>query len=126
LWFLCEDSSDVASGISVRSHAGVLLGLQRDVLGRVNRPYLRNYDVALRRPAANLLYSTPPIDPRIAAQRGLFAFSTAPVSSADCRESELGLPVPSPLEKGPRGETREGMRHRQVGEETRTACRGVS
>jgi len=95
LWFLCEDESSSAGGGTVREQPGVLLAMQRDVLGTVNRPYMRNYEQALKRPTANLLYKTPPIDPRIAAQRGLFAFNTSPLNAASCKESELGLPLPS-------------------------------
>lgn len=94
LWFLCNDSSEVA-GCTVKEREGVLLAMQRDILGKVNRPYERNYEAALKRPTANLLYKIPPIDPRIAAQRGLFAFNTTPLTAAQCAESEMGLTVPS-------------------------------
>lgn len=95
LWFLCEDKSTNTSGGTVQEEAGVLLAMQREALGKVNRPYERNYEQALKRPTANLLYKTPPIDPRIAAQRGMFAFNTTPLTLAECAECELGLPLPS-------------------------------
>jgi len=93
LWFLCEDTSQVAGG-SVRDQTGVLLAMQREELGTVKSPYMRNYNSTIDGAGSNLLYRTPPIDPRIAAQRGVFAFSTNPLSSAACTPSELGLPIP--------------------------------
>ena len=48
----------------------------------------------LSRPPAALIYSTPPIDPRIAAQRGLFLLHSHPFPSAESPASELGLMQP--------------------------------
>jgi hypothetical protein len=42
-----------------------------------------------------LIYSTPPIDPRIAAQRGLFVLHSTPLSPKESPASELG-PVEPP------------------------------
>lgn len=72
LWFLCEDDSDGAAQAD-----GVLLAIQRAQFRPIESPYEPgNYDRMFKKPSAPLLYSTPPIDPRIAAQRGLF--SSAP------------------------------------------------
>ena len=95
VWFLCDDKTELPVGATVRERTGVLLAMQRDVFGTVSRPYLRNYNNTLTRGAANQLYTTPPIDPRIAAQRGLFAFARKPLTSDGCVESELGLTLPS-------------------------------
>ncbi len=99
LWFLCNDQTDVDAGESLSSakqRPGVLLALQRAELGAVPSPYLRNYGETLKKSAGNLLYRIPPIDPRIAAQRGVFAFGTKPLTAAECAQSELGLPLPGP------------------------------
>lgn len=79
----------------MRDTPGVLLATQRQGLGTVPMPYSRNYSTTLKQ-SGNLLYKTPPIDPRIAAQRGVFGLSTSPLSRAQCKPSELGLPIPSP------------------------------
>jgi hypothetical protein len=93
LWFLCEDDSEIA-GVSVRTRPGVLLAVQREIFSTVTSPWLRNYGDTLKR-SGNMLYKIPPMDPRIAAQRGVFAFATNPNTQATCKESELGLPTPS-------------------------------
>jgi hypothetical protein len=89
LWFLCNDQSPVADQ-TARQRDGVLLALRRSFVTDVPTPYLRNYGKTLTA-AGNLLYRTPPIDPRIAAQRGVFAFAVAPLTRAQCESSELGV-----------------------------------
>lgn len=98
LWFLCDDDVPTegpnGSSTTLRRRPGVILALQRESLGEVPAPYARgNYSRTLDKPA-NLLYKIPPIDPRIAAQRGVFAFSTDPKTNGQCDASELGLPSP--------------------------------
>ena len=105
LWFLCNDQSIVdeesegpfVSGINVtaRERDGVLLAYQRSDLGALANPYMRNYAATLDGPSRrNLLYKIPPIDPRIAAQRGVFAFARKPLNAAASPASELGLVSP--------------------------------
>lgn len=96
LWFLCDDNAPAEGGGTQREKDGLLLALQRDQFTPIDRPYDRNYEKAFEKPPAALIYSTPPIDPRIAAQRGVFVLHTAPESRAEWIESELGqLSLPS-------------------------------
>jgi len=99
LWFLVDDDSPDGAGGTQRDHDGLLLALQRKQFEPIKRPYDRNYDGAFddgREPAA-LIYTTPPIDPRIAAQRGVFILHTEPRAATEWPESELGpLTYPSP------------------------------
>jgi len=91
LWFLCDDDTD-----DVRRRDGVLLALQRKPFVEIAHPYtLGNYKKAFTpsRPPARLMYSTPPIDVRIAAQRGVFVLHTEPQDATTAPTSELGEPV---------------------------------
>lgn len=92
LWFLCEDDSEGAADAD-----GVLLAIQRSVFKPIDSPYEPgNYERMFTKPPAPLIYSTPPIDPRIAAQRGLFVLHTHPLDRNESVESELGvLSIPS-------------------------------
>ena len=92
LWFLCDDDAMVG-GTSVRERTGILLALQRESFGQINHPQKRDSYEQLDstdKAKARLMYSTPPIDPRIAAQRGSFVLHSHPVSEADSSMSELG------------------------------------
>lgn len=95
LWFLCDDTAKLDDGTTAQDHDGLLLALTRDQFKQIDRPYERNYPRAFEREPTALLYSTPPIDPRIAAQRGVFVLHTEPHKSIDAPESELG-PLRSP------------------------------
>jgi hypothetical protein len=90
LWFLCDDDTD-----DVRQSDGLLLALQRKPFVEITHPYASgNYQKAFEphhRPA-RLIYTTPPIDVRIAAQRGVFVLHTDPKSDATAPNSELGEP----------------------------------
>ncbi|PFG32385.1 FRG domain-containing protein [Sanguibacter antarcticus] len=92
LWFLCDDDAMVG-GKSVRDQTGILLALQRESFRRINNPQKRDSYrelVSKGKDKARLMYSTPPIDPRIAAQRGSFLLHSHPVSEAESSMSELG------------------------------------
>jgi hypothetical protein len=92
LWFLCDDDAQVPDGGSVRDRDGALLALQRNQFTKIDKPWMaESYKDAMERTPAPLLYSTPPIDPRIAAQRGVFVLHTRPESSERWPSSELGL-----------------------------------
>lgn len=90
LWFLCDDDAPARNGELLREQNGVLLAVQRDKFTQINKPYEQNYDEAFERPSARLMYSTPLIDPRIAAQRGMFVLHTQPQGKSIWPESELG------------------------------------
>ena len=90
LWFLCDDDSPGAQEAD-----GVLLAMQRLRFTSIDTPYERgNYERMLEKTPAMLIYSTPPIDPRIAAQRGLFVLHSHPLSPGESPASELGLVEP--------------------------------
>ena len=90
LWFLCDDDSDGAPEAD-----GMLLAVQRANFRPIESPYKPgNYERMFEKPPAPLLYSTPPIDPRIAAQRGLFVLHTHPLDRVFYPESELGFVAP--------------------------------
>lgn len=84
LWFLREDSHPLPNGGTVRDEEGVLAAVRQQGLHSVPAPYARNYVATLQK-SGNLFYKIPPIDPRIAAQRGVFAFSTIPLTRAEMR-----------------------------------------
>lgn len=85
LWFLCADST----GSSPESD-GVLLAIDRSKFTEISEPWRQNsYKELHDRPEAALLYRTPPIDPRIAAQRGLFLLHSSPKGRSELPESEL-------------------------------------
>lgn len=91
LWFLCDDDSMRDDGTSVRDETGILLALQRDSFYQINNPQtVGSYSQLESRPVARLIYSTPPIDPRIAAQRGMFVLRSAPIDKSESTMSELG------------------------------------
>jgi hypothetical protein len=95
LWFLCDDDKD-----DVEQKDGILLALQRKPFVEIEHPYNRgNYPAAFdttQHDPARLIYTTPPIDARIAAQRGVFVLHTDPKSATESPTSELGkLEVPS-------------------------------
>jgi hypothetical protein len=96
LWFLCDDESTVA-GVNVRMQSGLLLAFQRRAFGTINNPHaVGSYSQLHTRGAARLIYSTPTIDPRIAAQRGLFVLHSDPDKTASSMVSELGdFSIPS-------------------------------
>lgn len=96
LWFLCDDSSRTQNEGSVREEQGVLLAIRRSGIGELKAPYEPNNYLQTLKEGGNLLYKTPPIDPRIAAQRGIFALSTSPLARSQCQPSELDLPTPNP------------------------------
>ncbi|MEA1264172.1 FRG domain-containing protein [Microbacterium sp. STF-2] len=98
LWFLCDDRAKVDEESTARDHDGLLLALTRTQFTQIDRPYERNYRRAFDRAPAALLYSTPPIDPRIAAQRGVFVLHTEPHDAVGAPESELGpLAMPTKI-----------------------------
>jgi len=86
LWFLCEDGSPQS-----KETDGLLLAIQRSTFTEIQQPYRTDsYPEMLAKPPAALIYSTPPIDPRIAAQRGLFVLHSQPLSAEASPASELG------------------------------------
>lgn len=92
LWFLCDDDKD---GVGERD--GLLLALQRKPFVEIEHPYhsgnyVKAFDSEQYGPA-RLIYTTPPIDVRIAAQRGVFVLHTEPKDVATSRNSELGEPL---------------------------------
>jgi FRG domain. len=90
LWFLCEDGS-----APEREADGLLLAIQRSAFTEIQQPYRADsYREMLDKPPAALIYSTPPIDPRIAAQRGLFLLRSSPLPAEASPASELGEIVP--------------------------------
>jgi len=90
LWFLCDDDADTDDG-NVRDKTGLLLALQRNVFTPIKSPHEReSYKRLTTKERARLIYSTPPIDPRIAAQRGLFVLHSHPVDDTVSEMSELG------------------------------------
>ncbi|MFE5337231.1 FRG domain-containing protein [Isoptericola sp. NPDC056573] len=90
LWFLCDDDSS-AAGVNVQTRPGLLLAFQRRAFQKINSPHaVDSYAQLHSRKAARLIYSTPTIDPRIAAQRGLFVLHSDPDKTAFSRVSELG------------------------------------
>lgn len=69
---------------------GVLIAVQGDKLTPVSKPWIEgSYEEMLVKPPAAMVIATPPIDPRIAAQRGEFMFSTSPLPEAEAPECEL-------------------------------------
>lgn len=96
LWFLCDDDS-IVKDVSVRTQPGLLLAFQRKAFKTINNPQVAgSYDQLHEKAAGRLIYSTPTIDPRIAAQRGLFVLHSDPDATADSKVSELGdFTVPS-------------------------------
>ncbi|MDQ0424560.1 FRG domain-containing protein [Cellulomonas iranensis] len=90
LWFLCDDDS-TAGGVNVRTRPGLLLAFQRRAFTTIRNPHaVDSYDQLHSRKPARLIYSTPTIDPRIAAQRGLFVLHSDPDTTAGSTVSELG------------------------------------
>ncbi|WP_341941297.1 FRG domain-containing protein [Microbacterium sp. LWH10-1.2] len=93
LWFLCDDDSSDETGRTVRRQDGVLLAMRRQQFTEIDRPYSADtYEAAFdgSHDPARMLYATPPIDARIAAQRGVFVFNSDPRASGEWPESELG------------------------------------
>lgn len=90
LWFLCDDDS-IVDEVSVREKPGLLLALQRNAFSTINSPEkVGSYERLYKKEAGRLIYSTPTIDPRIAAQRGLFVLHSDPDATAGSGASELG------------------------------------
>lgn len=90
LWFLCDDDS-IVDGVSVREKPGLLLALQRNAFSTINSPErVGSYGRLNEKAIGRLIYSTPTIDPRIAAQRGLFVLHSDPDATAGSDVSELG------------------------------------
>ena len=90
LWFLCDDDSSVEE-VSVQTQPGLLLAFQRRSFRTINNPQtVGSYAQLAARKADRLIYSTPTIDPRIAAQRGLFVLHSDPDSTVGSTASELG------------------------------------
>ncbi len=90
LWFLCDDDEADDEG-NLRDRDGLLLALQRNQFSPIARPYASDtYAAMLDKDPAPLIYSTPPIDPRIAAQRGVFVLHSHPLDITESPESELG------------------------------------
>lgn len=97
LWFLCDDDSKNEDGVSVRDLDGVLLALRRAQFNEIDHPYKAGtYSAAFdgSHEESQMLYSTPPIDARIAAQRGVFVFHSDPQLDSQWPESELGSLTP--------------------------------
>ncbi|MFC6469182.1 FRG domain-containing protein, partial [Gordonia humi] len=90
LWFLCSNDES-------RDRDGVLLAIRRDEFKEIRSPWKPDSYAKMlntgKSPAA-LRYKIPPIDPRIAAQRGLFLLHTNPLSQVESPESELFRLVP--------------------------------
>jgi hypothetical protein len=93
LFMLCDpvvqDDTDARDGL--------LLAVNRTSLITIDRPWVDgSYERMLTRPErAALVYATPPIDPRIAAQRGEFMLSTDPLPEAQAPHCEL-FPINKP------------------------------
>lgn len=93
LFMLC----DAVAEPSTDQVDGVLIAVSRDSLTPVNKPWVvGSYQQMLEKePSKAMVITTPPIDPRIAAQRGEFMFSTSPLSESEAPECEL-FPVVRP------------------------------
>lgn len=90
LWFLCDDD-EKNDGVSLKEKTGILLALQKNSFTQIKEPQNRgSYEQLAMKAPARLMYSTPPIDPRIAAQRGLFLLHSHGVESQHSSMSELG------------------------------------
>lgn len=120
LWFLCEDGSALSGGDTLRDTPGVLLATQRRGLGTVPMPYSRNYSTTLKQ-SGNLLYKTPPIDPRIAAQRGgVWLEYQSPLEGAVQAERTRPSDTQPVRASGSRRATGHDMRHAEVGQPRRS------
>ncbi len=85
LWFICNDAKS-------KENDGLLLAISRRKFKTIEHPYsVGNYRELNEKPEAILMYQTPPIDPRIAAQRGMFLLASKPIPRTKCTMSELGL-----------------------------------
>jgi hypothetical protein len=93
LFMLCDDVAEKGTD----DIDGLLVAVQRENLRPVSKPWLHDsYQRMIDNPTpAAMVIATPPIDPRIAAQRGEFMFSTAPLPEAEAPECEL-FPVSRP------------------------------
>ncbi|MDQ1121901.1 FRG domain-containing protein [Microbacterium trichothecenolyticum] len=92
LFMLCDDTLQSEQ----EECDGVLLAVNRSELKIIDRPWEPDgYAAMTKKKPAALVYTTPPIDPRIAAQRGEFMFHSAPLSETDAPECEL-FPISRP------------------------------
>lgn len=93
LFMLCDDVAEKGTD----DVDGVLIAVSRESLTPVNKPWVDgSYQEMLgKEPRAAMVITTPPIDPRIAAQRGEFMFSTSPLTEDEAPECEL-FPVRRP------------------------------
>lgn len=87
LFMLCDDVAEIGTD----EVDGVLIAVRRDALSPVSKPWVDgSYQAMLgRKSRASMVITTPPIDPRIAAQRGEFMFSTSPLTETEAPECEL-------------------------------------
>lgn len=87
LYMLCDPTEHQSSGNS----DGALVAFSMSALTQIKRPWeIGSYDEMVEKSErAALLFSTPPIDPRIAAQRGAFVLSSHPVPEVDETTNEL-------------------------------------
>lgn len=87
LYMLCDPTEHTTS----REKDGALVAIKMTALTQIKRPWdTGSYDEMVgKSDRATLLFSTPPIDPRIAAQRGAFVLSSEPLAEADEITNEL-------------------------------------
>lgn len=93
LFMLC----DPVGNAQVLDAEGLLLAVNRSALREIKRPWeTGSYELMVTTAQHNaLVYTTPPIDPRIAAQRGEFMLSSHPLPAHQARECEL-FPITKP------------------------------
>lgn len=86
LYMLCESTGN--QDLKTKNGALVAFSMENTVL--ISKPWeSRSYEKMLDRDQATLILEIPPIDPRIAAQRGGFIFSSKPMSFDEDQTNEL-------------------------------------
>ncbi|UEJ81986.1 FRG domain-containing protein [Brachybacterium halotolerans subsp. kimchii] len=87
LYMLCDPTEHAQS----REQDGALVAVTMTSLTKIKRPWdLESYNEMIQKgDRVALLFSTPPIDPRIAAQRGAFILSSDPVPASEEPTNEL-------------------------------------
>ncbi|MFE7606558.1 FRG domain-containing protein [Brachybacterium paraconglomeratum] len=87
LYMLCDPTEHRSS----TEQDGALVAIAMASLIQIKRPWdAKSYDEMIdKENRAALLFSTPPIDPRIAAQRGAFVLSSDPVPASEDGTNEL-------------------------------------
>lgn len=89
LWFACSDEIDA----NTDEHDGLILALDRQDFAPTTEPWVRTYDdiTAPSVATGGHFVKLPPIDPRIAAQRGVFVLVAEPPSPAESPYSEVPI-----------------------------------